>query len=109
MSPEEILDLAAAATAERMTRKYDAIWDFDRCVEGAINEHLPADRQERRALLVRLEEMCRIKDQELGETSCSKTGKWNRYSCVAGCLSIKIAYLTPGFAEAKRFNDIYGS
>lgn len=103
MLTEEALEAAqTVAAAEKVAHNHSAIWGYDKPVMAALAPFLPEDRVERRALLVAIQDMARAKDPT------PFGGEWTGYTIVANLLDSPIAWLTPGFAEARRAK-LYGN
>ncbi len=95
---EAMIAAANAAAAEKAKHNHDAIWGYDKVVDAALDPFLPEDKAERRAFLVKVQSAARLADSVE-----SKKGEWTGYTIVANGLSSKIAWLTPGWAEARQY------
>lgn len=95
---QEAMEAAAkAAAAEKAAHNHDAIWGYDKVVDAALDPFLPEDKAERRAFLVKVQSAARFADKG------NARGDWTGYTIVANGLSSKIAWLTPGWAEARQY------
>jgi hypothetical protein len=82
-------------------RKFSVSWAYDQPVTECLASHLPEDKEERYAFLWALEKVLKAganyRDWHDGHEAAART---------VGC---KLAWSTPGFAEARRFSDEFGS
>ena len=81
-----------------------AIWDYDKCLDDALRPFVPDDKNERREFYVAVLDLAYMADR--GREYATP---WTGYTIVGAALSSKIAWLTPGFAEARAYNNLYGS
>jgi hypothetical protein len=96
---EEALEAAAkAAAAEKAEKDHDATYMYDRCVNEALKPFMPEGKAECRAFLVEVQKLARARDavRQFGSP-------WTGHTIVAAVLDTWIAYMTDGFAEARRF------
>ena len=77
---------------------------YDRHITGALASFLPGDRTEAREFIQRVRDAARKAD-----TGRPLTAKWTPYTYIAVCLDTKAAWMTPGFTEARAYNNLYGS
>lgn len=113
---EQAMEAAAAtATAEKLafdavprspgkSHRGGAIWDYDRCLDAALRPFVPADKNERREFYIAVQNLAYMADH--GREYATP---WTGYTIVGAALSSKIAWLTPGFAEARAYHNLYGS
>jgi len=106
---EEALEAARlAAETEQTAFEHSATYRYEKCVLEAIKpfiEHISIlDRPERQAVYVVIQKLAQRHDAKRPWGT-----KWSGYTIVDAVLGSVIAYLTPGFAEAKRYADMYGS
>lgn len=100
MTAEEVYEaLVPVAEAERERleafRPDAAIWCYDKVINSKLEE---LGVRKDRALL------CEVRD--LAQSKGDRSGaNW----VISGTLNGFIAYMTPGFTEAKRYHDMYGS
>ena len=100
--PEAMEVASKAAAAERDAHDWDATYHYDKPVMDALAPFLPDDRTERRAYLVEVQRLAQAADK--GRPFMSR---WSGYTFVSAVLSSQVAWLTPGFAEARHF-QLYG-
>lgn len=85
-------------------KTYDASYMYDYGIESVLKSHHDKSMGSIRPLLQALHNM--IVEQQPENTK----GDWhNEYTAAARSLYAMIAYLTPGFVEAKAYNSIYGN
>ncbi len=96
--PEAMEAAAKAAAAERDAHDWDATHRYDKPVMDALAPFLPEDKAERRAYLVEVQRLAQVADR--GRPFAAR---WSGYTFVSAVLSSQIAWLTPGFAEARHF------
>lgn len=101
---EATLQASKTAEQEREAHRWKDTWRYEKPVMAALDPYMTGmDKSEKRAFLVLVE-------KEARRTSTRKWGEeWDGPQFVAAVLGGVIAYLTPGFLEAKRYNDLYGS
>jgi hypothetical protein len=104
---EKALEAAwVAAEAEQAARNHSATYNYEKCVVEAIKPFIAhlTDKQDRRAAYVEIQKLARKSDasRPFGE-------KWTGFTIVGAVLDSRIAWLTPGFAEARAYNNLYGS
>lgn len=103
---EALVDLAALRVAEDMERRpvtdADGIWRFDRIVSNVMGRNEDGPNRDRE-FWREVERLARAKNASKDTWDCGGFG------LVASYAQCAAAYATPGFAEAKRFNDKYGS
>lgn len=88
---------AVAAAIEKAAHSHDAIWGYDKVVAAALDPYLPEDKALRREFLVAVQSAARSAD------SGKIDHEWTGYTIVANILSSRIAWLTPGWAEARQY------
>lgn len=90
---------AAYAIAQGELEKFDhdSLWKYEKPTMEALKPFLPEDRVERRAFMVELQKEARGLD-------VNRT-KWTGFTVVANLLDSFIAYLTPGFVEARKWME----
>lgn len=112
MIKEAMEAAAAAAQIVKDTKNPSASWHYENCVHEALKPFTPARDKATaaennvitRAFYVEIEKAARFADKDRGYGV-----PWTGYTAVAAVLSSTIAWLTPGFAEARRYNNLYGS
>ena len=100
---ELILEVAAkVAATEQALHDWDATWRYDEPIMNALAPFLPKEPRERRSILRDIENLARKR-----AATCRKGTTWTGYDFVAAIVASKVAWLTPGFADAYRI-DRYG-
>jgi len=81
----------------------DAIWCYDGIIAKALALFGPPreNREARRHFLIQV--------QAEAERRSSGRGSWDAADIVRNSLNGTIAYMTPGFLEARRYHDQHGS
>ena len=87
---------------ECSNKDYTSSYSYDHIVENVIDKNWKEDCGSKRPFLQVLYKM--ITDQ------CPKEANWhNGHVAAARSINSKIAWMTPGFVEARRYNEMYGS
>ena len=107
----EALEAAAAAVLALKTEKdpdgRKAIWFYDNCVCNALRQYVSAERSDRRDEYLIIQKHARKIDSY--KVIAHDSNGWTSYRYVAAVLDTFIAWSTPGFGDAKQYNDIYCS
>ena len=84
-------------------RDYTASYHYDKHINDVLKKHWNKDLGSMKPLLKAL---CKIIHQQ--KPSDKKLDWRNEYVAAARSITSMLAYMTPGFIEAKRYNEMYG-
>lgn len=110
---DEVLEALRAAVAADMQRKPvtagDGIYRFDSCISRALETFIPPHEFVVPTLMrAFLQDLQSAAERKLRETGGYR-GDWSPLSIVASYAQTQRAWMTPGFAEARRQSNLYGS
>ena len=107
---KNIEDLAYEEAIEAAIAQYEkypggASYAYDKAVLTAIHKHIPEPSRECH------ERLCARgrKESEYDFKIAPRTPRQMAAWAIGGVCCVSAAYMTPGFAKAKQYHDIYGS
>jgi len=102
-SRTKIKNIVNELVEECSGRDYNVSYAYDKHVDKVINKHW---NKELGSIRPFLKALFTVLNQERPEGAVNE---WhNGYIAAARSISSKMAYITPGFIEAKRYSEMYG-